>query len=87
MENVKDSVRLEYWRSKAKVMQNRIEELEKATKADRQDIVALLKDVLNMREWAKTVVSNMKELTIEIEKLKSKEGDGSGHSDTEALSS
>ena len=86
MRNVDNSLRVEYWQSKAKAMQGRIDELEKEAKLNSSSIAKLSNDVLKMREWAKTVAKQIKELQNELKQIKPKEGDGGGHSNAEAIS-
>lgn len=86
MRNVDNSLRVEYWKSKASVMQGRIGELEKNLSTLAQTVQDLGNDVLKMREWAKTVVVKQKELENGINRLNRKEGHGGGHSNAEAVS-
>lgn len=86
MRNIDNSLRVEYWKSKASVMQGRIDELEKSLSTLAQTVQDLGNDVLKMREWAKTVVAKQKELDNEINRLKRKEGSGNEHSQSEVVS-
>ena len=74
MRESENSLRVEYWQSKAKAMQNRIEELEKKTAYMQASVDGFDTHIVSMREWAKTVAKQIKELQNESENLKSKEG-------------
>ena len=62
MDSSEKNIRLEYWRSKAKVMQDRIEDLEKQATLLQSSVDGFETQITAMREWAKRTDRVIKEL-------------------------